>query len=83
VGLLGLTLAFGTTLLVGVVKVVPVVVINIIAGKDIADQFQDRRLANTSLPNEKDGVWRLHSVLRRLNDTLLERLCVARKNDQG
>jgi hypothetical protein len=68
-------LGFCTIFLVGVVEDIEVVVINIIADKDIGDEFQDRRLANAGLPNKKDGV---DIVLRCLNNTLLERLHVAR-----
>jgi hypothetical protein len=73
----GLTLVAGTTWLVAAVEDSEVVVINVIADKDIGDKFYDCGLANTSLSNKKDGVWRLNRVLRCLDDPLLERLYVA------
>jgi len=40
-GGVGLALAVGTTSLVGIVKNVKVVVVNVVASKDISDEFQD------------------------------------------
>ena len=40
-GLVGPTLVLKTTMLVGVVEKVEVVVVNIITGKDIGNEFQD------------------------------------------
>jgi len=68
--------------LIGVVKDVEVIVINVVADQDIGDELHDCGLANTSLPNEKDGVWRLNAISRYLNDPLLERFYVARKYGQ-
>jgi hypothetical protein len=40
-GLVGLTMTNGTTLLVGVVKDIEVVVVNVVADKNIGDEFRD------------------------------------------
>ena len=40
-GGVGLALAVGTTSLVGIVENVKVVVVNVVASKDIGDEFQD------------------------------------------
>ena len=53
-GLVGLTL---NTSLVLVVKDFKVVVINVVASKDIGDEFQNRGLAGMSLSKKNDGVW--------------------------
>jgi hypothetical protein len=53
----GPTLISRITSLVCMFKDVEVVVINVIAYKDIGDEFQDRGLSNASLSNKKDGVW--------------------------
>ena len=45
------------------VEDVEVVVMNVVAGKDIGDVFQDRGFSDTSLSNKKDSVWRFHLVL--------------------
>jgi len=71
VGRVGLTLAFRTTFLVGVIE-------DVVADKDLRDELQECRLADTRLSNEKDGVWCLNLILRRFDDPLLERLYVAR-----
>jgi hypothetical protein len=52
-----------TILLVAVVDDVKVVVINVVAEKDISDEFQQRRLSDTSLSNKKDGVWLILLIL--------------------
>jgi len=62
-GGVGLTLILRTTLLVGVVEDLEVVVIKVISDKSISDKFQDRGLSDTSLSNEKDGVWLVRLVL--------------------
>ena len=75
-GGVGLTLVFRTTFLVGAIE-------NVVADKDISDELQKCRFADTGLPDKKDGVWRLNLVLRRFNDPLLERLYVARVYTQN
>src|SRR5258706_15816340 len=61
---LGLALVVRTTgLLVGVVEGVEVVVIDVVAVKDIVNELQERGLSYPSLSNKKDGVWRFHLVL--------------------
>ena len=77
-GRVSLTLFAGNILFVAAVEDVEVVAINSVADKDIGDEFQYCRLADTSLSNKEDGVWCLNLVLRCLNDPLLERLYVAR-----
>ncbi len=59
-----------------------VVVITPVGVKDIGDEFQDRGLPDSSLSNEKDGVWCFRVVRRSLDDPLLERLYVAGKYGQ-
>ena len=54
----GLALVVRTTLLVGAVYGVEVVVINVVAVKDIGNEFHDRGLSYPGLSNKKDGVWR-------------------------
>ena len=56
---------------------------NVVAHKDISDELQKCRFADTGLPDKKDGVWRLNLVLRRFNDPLLERVYVARVYTQN
>jgi hypothetical protein len=51
----GLALIVRTTLLIGVVEDVEVVVINVVTDKDIGDKFQDRGLSDTGLSKKKDG----------------------------
>lgn len=68
-GRVGLALVARTVLLVAEIKVVA---INIVAEKDIGEVFQECGFANTSLPNQKDGVLRLIYVLRCLDDPSLE-----------
>ena len=46
-----MALVVRTMLLVSVVEGVEVVVVDVIAMKDIDDEFQDRGLSNASLPN--------------------------------
>ena len=53
-----------TTLSIGAVEDIEVVVINVIAGKDIGDEFQERGLSNTSLSN-KDCVWPIRILIAR------------------
>ena len=52
----GRTLVVRTILLVGMVEDIEVVMISIVAVQDISDEFQERGLSDTSLPNKKDGV---------------------------
>ena len=73
----GLALVAGTTFLVDGLEDSKVVVINIVAVKDISDELQGRGFANTSLPKKQDGVWSL--FLRCIDDPLLERFDDARK----
>ena len=58
-GRVRLALVVGTTLFVGAVEDVKVVVINVVACKDIGDEFEYGGFPNTSLSNKKDGIWRL------------------------
>ena len=74
-----MTLVIRTTSFIGAVKDIEVEMINVITGKDIGDEFQDRGLSNTSLSNKKDGVWHIRPVFRRFDDPLLERLHVTRR----
>jgi len=62
-GRVSLALVVGTTALVGMVENIEVVVINVVAGKDIGDEFQDRGFSNTSLSNKKNGVRRFRPAL--------------------
>ena len=39
------------------VENVEVVVINVVASKDIGDEFQDRGFSDASLSNNKNSVW--------------------------
>ena len=78
-GRIGLTLVIRTTLLIGAVEDIEVVLINVLACKDVADEFQERGLSNTSITHKKDGVWPIGPVFRCFNDPLLERLYVTRK----
>jgi hypothetical protein len=50
-------------LLVAVVDDVKIIVINIIAEKDIGDESQERRLSDTNLSEKKNGVWLICVVL--------------------
>ena len=81
-GRVGLTLAAGTLLFIAIVEDLEVVAINSVANKDIGDEFQNCRLADTSLPNKEDGIRCLNLVLRCLDDPLLERLYIARNHSQ-
>jgi len=83
VGRVGLALVVRTMLLVGVVEGIEVVVVDVIAVKDIGDKFQDRGLSNASLPNKKDGIWPIRLVLGCFDDPLLKGLYVARKYCQS
>jgi hypothetical protein len=82
-GSVGLTLVGRTILFVLAVEDFVVIAINFVANDDIGDEFQNRRLAHTSLPNKEDGVWCLKLVLRCLDDPLLERLYITRKYGQS
>ena len=64
-----MTLIIRTTLFIGVVEDIEAVVINVIADKDISDEFQDRRLSGTRFANKKDDAW-------FFDDPLFERLNV-------
>ena len=61
-----------TMLLVAEVKDFKVVAIDIVTDKYIGEVFQECGFANTSLPNQKDGVLRLIYVLRCPDDPSLE-----------
>ena len=71
-----MTLVVGTWL-VGMVENFEVVVINVVASKDIGDEFQQGGLSDASLSNQKEGVWPLRPVLRCLNDPPLNGIYVA------
>jgi len=66
-----------TALFIGTVENIEVEVINVIADKDVSDEFQDRRLSDTSLANKKDGV--CVYVFRCFDDPPLKGLNVTRK----
>ena len=55
-GRVGLALVFRTTLLVSMIENVDVVMINVVAVKDIGDEFQEGRFSNTSFSNKKDAL---------------------------
>ena len=57
----GLALVVRTTF-IGAIEDIEVEMINVIADKDIGDEFQNRGLSNTSLSNKKDGVWHIRPV---------------------
>ena len=78
-GRVSLTLVAGTTLLVAAVEDSKVVMINIIADKDISEVFQECGFADPSLSNQNDGVLRSNRVLRCLDDPSLEGLNVTKK----
>ena len=78
-GRVGLTWLIEPPCSIGTVEDIEVAVINDIAGKDIGDEFQERGFSNTSLSNEKDGVWPIRPVFRCFNDPPPERLYVTRK----
>ena len=61
-GRISLTLVVRTTLLIGAIEDIEVEMVNVISGKDIGDEFQERGLSNTSLSNKKDGVWLIRPV---------------------
>jgi hypothetical protein len=79
-GRVGLTLVVETTLLVVAVEDVKVVLINIVAQKDIGEEVQECGFTDTGLSNQKDGVMRLNLVLRCLDDSSLEGLYITRKH---
>jgi len=62
-GRLGLTLTARTTSLVFLVKDFGLIARKAFAGKDVVEEFQECGLSGTSLPNKKNGVWRLSVVL--------------------
>ena len=66
-------------MLVGVVKGIEVVVIDVVAVKDIGDEFHDRGLPDANLANKEDSVWCSGLSRRTLDDPHLERLYVAGK----
>ena len=59
-GCVGLTLVVRTTLFIGAVEDIKVVVISDIAHKDIGDEFQNRGLSNTVSPTRRmvNGIFR-------------------------
>jgi len=76
-GGVSLTLFLGTILLIVAVEGLKAIMINIVADEDVAEEFQERGFADTSLSNQKDGVGSL--VLRCFDDPFLKRLDVTRK----
>lgn len=56
-GRLSPALCVGTTMLIGIVKDVELIVINVVADNDISDEFDDRGLSSASLPEKKDSGW--------------------------
>ena len=62
-GRVSLALVVRTTSLVRMVENVKVAVINVVASKDIGDEFQDRGFSDTGLSNKKDSVRRFRLVL--------------------
>ena len=80
-GRFGLALVARNIFLVGGLEDCKVVVINVIAVKDISDELQGRGFANTSFPKQQDGVWSLS--LCRGDDPVLERFDHARKEGQN
>ena len=62
-GRVSLSLVVRTTLFVGEVQGVEVVMIEVVAVKDIGNEFQDRGLSYPGLSNKKDGVWGFRLVL--------------------
>ena len=71
---IGPSLAGKLTMLVGVVKDVEVVVINVFPVKEVGEELQECRLSGTSLSNKKDGAWCISLIL---DEPLLERLYIA------
>ena len=65
------------------VENVEVVMIDVVAKKDIGNQFHECRLFGAGLSNEKDSVGRVCLVFQRLDDPMLKRIYVARKYDQN
>ena len=68
-----------TTLFIGAVENLEVVVVDIFTGKGIGNEFQDRRLSDTGLSNKKDCVLLIRTVFRCFDNSLLERLYVTIK----
>jgi len=60
---IGLTLVGRTILFVAAVEDFEVIAIDVVANDDISDEFQNCRLADTSLPNKEDCVWCFNLVL--------------------
>ena len=60
-------------LFIGAVEDIEVVITNVIADKDIVDEFQDRGLSKTTLSN-KGGVWPIRPIFLCFDDPRLERL---------
>ena len=55
-GRVGLALVVRTTSFVGIVENIEVIMINVVARKDIGDEFHGRGFSDTSFPNKEDGV---------------------------
>ena len=62
-GRVGLALVVGTTSFVGKVENIEVIMINVVASKDIGDEFHGSRFSDTSLPNKKNGVRFIRLIL--------------------
>jgi len=78
----GQTLVVRIILGVGRVEDVEVVMIRIVAAQDIGNEFQQRGLSNTSLPDKNYVVWRFFHVILCLDDPLHEGVYIARKYGQ-
>ena len=52
--------------------------IDIVAKKDIGNEPQERRLPDADPPNQKDGVWCVCLVLRRLDNPMLKKIYAAK-----
>src|SRR5258706_1575417 len=62
VGRGSLTLVVKPSLFNAGVQYIEVEMINVITGKDIADEFHKRRLSHTCLSKKQDGVWPIRPV---------------------
>ena len=59
---ISLALISGITSFIGAGEDIEVIVINVVACKDICDEFQERGFSNAGLSNKKDGVWLIRPV---------------------
>ena len=71
----GLALVITITFLICVVEDVGVIGTNAVANENISNEFQNRGLSDTSLPNKKDSVSK--SCILAFDDTPFERRHVA------